>query len=234
MTESRTAPALSAGQRAPERAPSDVVALEPGVQVLVRIPGADLLLPSAIDSIDNGQLLVGVPFMQTRPVRGEILTVEWGGQRGWYSVQTAFEGVSRPERRHWILRPIGAAHLMQRRNYARAQIGLPVVLVHTTVNGPRTLDGTLLDVSEGGARAVVPAPGHINIGDRVVTMLSSERLRLVAAGAVVRAAGRESAGSAEKSLDEISIAFTQPVTNATELRREVLRWQQRERLVRNG
>jgi hypothetical protein len=226
MNDARTAPKRAPGVRRPDERPSDVVALEPGVKVLVRIPGADLLLPSTIDSIDSGQLLVGVPFMQTRPVRGEILTVEWGGARGWYSVQTAFEGVSRPERRHWVLRPIGAAHLMQRRNYARAQIGLPVVLVHTTANGPRTLNGTLLDVSEGGSRAVIPSPSGITIGDRVVTMLSSDRLRLVAAGAVVRSAGRG------KTLDEISVAFTQPVTNATELRREVLRWQQRERLVR--
>jgi c-di-GMP-binding flagellar brake protein YcgR len=191
----------------------------------LRAPGDEHELPSRVEDADGTTVLVGAPFPRPRVEPGQDVAVEWGTSRGWYSLLTAYVGEEGETVPLWRLAPRGGARLLQRREYARAHVVLPVALVLGTGADART--ASLLDISEGGARCVLTRPAGITIGDPATTILSTDRLQMTVPGSVIRV------GTHDAWLDEVAVRFLQPVPEATDIRREVLQWQLRERVPRD-
>ena len=110
--------------------------------------GADELVVTAPKDRSTGP--VDVPV-------GERVDVVWKGSRGLCSLPCVLTAVERSEQPRWVLRGAGTVQRGQRRDAVRAPLTVPVQL------GPDTarIDGTTVDLSEGGLRCVLekgPAP----------------------------------------------------------------------------
>jgi hypothetical protein len=99
-----------------------------------------------------GQDVVGI---------GDQLTVLWLTTEGARALPAEVGTVERGAAPRWHLRIVGDTETVQRRQAVRARVALPLTV---TVNGI-DLDGDVVDLSEGGARAAVdpygiaPLPG---------------------------------------------------------------------------
>jgi hypothetical protein len=229
-----TAATLSNGSWLPtvKRATSgetmDSITLEIGRRLRIRLPFVSEPAYGTLDDVVEGVLVVGVSAPPRRPHAGEGVAIEWGTPRGWYELPAEFEKANPSGFETWWLRPVGPVNLMQRRGFARANVALPILLVDVTdPEEPRTLGASTLDIGEGGVRAAVPKGHGLVANSRIRLHLSSEEVDLEADGHVVRVLPSHEG-------DEIAICFDQPIPNATNLRRAVMRWQQRERLLRIG
>jgi c-di-GMP-binding flagellar brake protein YcgR len=133
-----------------------VTAVRGGLTVTARVERIDattvVIRPSVSEYVD--QTVVAV---------GEEVTVLWLSEEGARALPAEVATVERGAASRWHLRVVGPTESVQRRQAVRARVVLPVTV---SLNGV-DLDGDLLDLSEGGARAVVdpygitPAPGSV-------------------------------------------------------------------------
>jgi hypothetical protein len=218
----------------------DNVTMEVGRRLRLRLSGSTELAYAMVDDVVDGQLHIGVSLAHRRPTSGEIVDIEWGTPRGWYSLPCSFEGMAVGKLDTWLMRAAGPVNILQRRGYVRVEIALSVVIVDDTppefaegeeipeiLPDPPEIGALTLDIGEGGARISVPASFGLTVSQRVRLRLASEELELDAAGQVVRV-------QQGQSRDEVAICFDQPIKGANELRRAVMRWQARERMMRAG
>ena len=145
---------------------------------------------------------------------GERVSVLWLSSEGARAVPAEVATVERGAAPRWHLKVVGPAEAIQRRQAVRARVALPVVAV---VNGV-DLPGDIVDISEGGVRAVVEPYGVTPIAGSTVSMtVQLEEGPITAAAEVVR----------QQTLDArwaLSLRFTDlPEKEQDRLRRRVFR-----------
>lgn len=196
--------------------------LRKGARVIVRVAGDEHEVPCRVEGFEGADLVITAPFPRPRLDTGTRIALEWGTARGWYSMMASYEGDAG---RAWLVRPRTGGTLLQRREYARAHVALPVAMLFGEADGyDGARNGSLVDISEGGARCVLTHPCNVHIGDKTTTVLSTDQIQLNVSGTVVRCVERD------QWLDEVSVRFDQPVPEMSGVRREVLQYQLREGL----
>lgn len=196
--------------------------LRDGARIIVRVAGDEHEMPCRVERHDGRDVIITAPFPRPALAAGDRVALEWGTHHGWYSMVASFAG---SEQRSWRVRPESGATLLQRREYARAHVALPVAMLFGANDDyGAARSGSLLDISETGARCVLSHPCEVHVGDRSTTVLATDRIQLKVTGRVVRCVERD------EWLDEISVRFDQPVPEASGVRHEVLQWQLREGL----
>ena len=133
-----------------------VTALRAGLTVTARVEGVDattvVIRPSVSEYVD-----------QTVVAIGEEATVLWLSEEGARALPAEVATVERGAAPRWHLRVVGPTESVQRRQAVRARVTARLTLLLNGVD----LDGDLLDLSEGGVRAIVdpygvtPAPGSV-------------------------------------------------------------------------
>jgi hypothetical protein len=219
----------------------DSVTMEIGKRLRLRLDGSSELAYAMVDDVVDGQLHIGVSLAHRRPAVDEVVEIEWGTPRGWYALPCAFDGMASGRLDTWLMRAAGPVKVLQRRGYVRVGISLPVTLVQEppedgdvpppvapAARTPEEIAALTLDIGEGGARVSVSNRVGLAPEQRVRLRLVSDDLELTAAGSVVRVQ------EGTTSRDEVALCFDQPVPGATDLRRAVMRWQARERMMRAG
>ncbi|GAB4080797.1 PilZ domain-containing protein [Modestobacter muralis] len=123
--------------------------------------GSDEALTSRVRRVDDGYLYISIPRTPIGEnaffVSRDMLDVSWQADDGLRSAPA--ESVSIATDGTWKVRLTGAASRLQRRDAVRAPIGLPV-----SVNwGRLTLEGSTVDLSEGGALCVFRGGGELGV-----------------------------------------------------------------------
>lgn len=200
--------------------------LREGTRVIVRIAGDEHEVPCRVERFDGSDVVITAPFPRPRLEAGTRIAIEWGTARGWYSMVASYEG---DVDRAWRLRPRTGGTLLQRREYARAHVALPVAMLFGEADGYEgARNGSLVDISEGGARCVLTHPCNVHVGDKTTTVLATDRIQLNVSGTVVRCVERD------QWLDEVSVRFDHPVPEVSGVRHEVLQYRLREGMQRAG
>lgn len=145
---------------------------------------------------------------------GERVSVLWLSSEGARALPAEVATVERGAVPRWHLKVVGPAEAIQRRQAVRARVALPVVAV---VNGI-DLAGDIVDISEGGVRAVVEPYGVTPIAGSTLSLtVQLEEGPITAAAEVVR----------QQTLDArwaLSLRFTDlPEKEQDRLRRRVFR-----------
>jgi c-di-GMP-binding flagellar brake protein YcgR len=195
----------------------------PEVNELVRICVADDRQgqPSRVEDSTATTLVLAAPsyagdLLTTRV--GMAALVRWTGARGLFEVDVALDRV----RRHdavavWEVHPTSEVRVQQRRRYARVRAELPMVFVPRADTPAEVVNGTGVDLSEGGLRARVPA-GAIVEGARLQARFALDDEAVSVLGSVIKVAvaGRQA---------EVVVIFEEPVADEAVIRRWVLRQQ---------
>lgn len=94
---------------------------------------------------------------------GTRLRLWWTTPAGLHELAVVLDGLPYNRIQLWRLVPLMTPVVDQRRNYLRAPDALDAALTR----GPAEWRGTVVDISEGGARCVVDEPGDLRPGDVV-------------------------------------------------------------------
>ena len=145
---------------------------------------------------------------------GEQVSVLWLSNEGARALPAEVATVERGAVPRWHLKVVGPAEAIQRRQAVRARVALPVVAV---VNGI-DLAGDIVDISEGGVRAVVEPYGVTPIAGSTLSLtVQLEEGPITAPAEVVR----------QQTVDArwaLSLRFTDlPEKEQDRLRRRVFR-----------
>lgn len=145
---------------------------------------------------------------------GERVSVLWLSSEGARALPAEVATVERGAVPRWHLKVVGPAEAIQRRQAVRARVALPVVAV---VNGI-DLAGDIVDISEGGVRAVVEPYGVTPIAGSTLSLtVQLEEGPITAPAEVVR----------QQTVDArwaLSLRFTDlPEKEQDRLRRRVFR-----------
>ncbi|SDO05864.1 flagellar brake protein [Geodermatophilus sp. DSM 45219] len=145
---------------------------------------------------------------------GERVSVLWLSSEGARALPADVATVERGAVPRWHLKVVGPAEAIQRRQAVRARVALPVVAV---VNGI-DLEGDIVDISEGGVRAVVEPYGVTPIAGSTLSLtVQLEEGPITAPAEVVR----------QQTVDArwaLSLRFTDlPEKEQDRLRRRVFR-----------
>lgn len=136
--------------------------------VLLALPDVDHDLPSRIEDLHGDLVVVAAVDVPGRPgprSDGEVVGLAWAtAPRGLLSVAcvlveqrlTAVPPV-------WLLRPFGPLHRLQRRRYARADVGARAVVAGGADPG-WVVTGQVTDLSEGGARVLLEGRADVQAG----------------------------------------------------------------------
>lgn len=116
------------------------------------------------------------------PSLGSAVHLRWHGARGPSEMSATLVATEQRSLKLWHLRPDGEPVVNQRRDFARAEVLLPVAL--DTDGG--TVDGHLADLSEGGLKAVCPSSVELAVSDRVRVQLTVGGTELALDSEVVR------------------------------------------------
>ena len=188
------------------------------------------------------QLYVAVPRYPgdvDEPHPGTACTVTWVTSDGLYDLPAGFveRVVVGPVVWAWRVEVSGRAVRAQRRHYVRVPWTAPVVLdvvpvirLHRLVDGACPVDGTTLDLSEGGIRCLLPLP-PLRTGQPVRVHLELDGDQLTLEGTVIRVRVAARMPGASRQC-ETGIAFTEPDRNGDLLRKVVFGEQRR--LRRSG
>jgi hypothetical protein len=109
---------------------------------------------------------------------GAHLRMWWTTPAGLHELAVVLDGLPHNRIQLWRLVPLMTPVVDQRRNYLRA----PDALDATLGRGPDEWVGTVVDISEGGARCVVEEPGDLRSGDvvRLAVEIDSQPLSVQA------------------------------------------------------
>ncbi|MFC3689516.1 PilZ domain-containing protein [Aquipuribacter hungaricus] len=128
--------------------------------VLVSVPGLGHDLPSRVEDLRGGYVLVSAvtPGRTARVADGELLTLAWAAPpRGLLAVSCVLEQQQGGAVPLWVLRPVGVLRRLQRRRFARADVSARVGLSGT--GGPAGTPGTGTPGTPGPADQASPAGG---------------------------------------------------------------------------
>ena len=125
--------------------------------VYVRVENSELVMRSRVEGTGDGTLAIALPSdgrtVHRLPARSE-LTIEWMVGRGLGSVGGVVTGHADLGIETLVVTLVGEPVLRQRRDYARADLILPVE-IWPDAECDEPVTGMTLDVSGGGLRAVI-------------------------------------------------------------------------------
>jgi hypothetical protein len=178
---------------------------------------------SRLESIDGETLSVAAPLETTGPDAprpGRVVEVFWAQPRARIVLACKLMEVAESPYR-WVLEPIAAPVVSNRREYVRGGGGAPVELADF---GDQRITGRLLDISEGGLRCWVAAPAGMKVGDKMQAWVALGAGRVEVEGAVhtVREAIDESG-------HHVILTFRTPEQVARVIRQHVYAWEIAER-----
>ncbi|MEV6347427.1 PilZ domain-containing protein [Actinoplanes sp. NPDC051851] len=127
---------------------------------------------SRLEAVDGDTFRVTSPLETAAPagVRpGHVLDVFWAPPRTRVVMPCRLAGVADEAPYHWILAPSGPAEQSNRREFARGGAGAAVRLVAELDD--ESVEGRLLDISEGGLRCAIPRSPQLRPGDRMRAVL---------------------------------------------------------------
>lgn len=187
----------------------------PGTTVSVHLPTTTGVVCSRVEDVDDG-IAISAPIEQpsARSLQlGDVLWVSWTTDDGLYQVQTRLRGREAGPPPSWRLEPLRPAERHQR----RASYRVPVMgSVRVLVDGT-SWRGRLIDLSDSGARCLLPAQLHVTPGQGCVVALDAVRHGLQLDASVVRIHG-----SVDADVD-VAMAFEpMPIPVGDELRRFLL------------
>ena len=199
----------------------------PGVNTLIRVQCTrdGQLHRSRVEALDGDGLLIAAPHAAGDPALpyvGDDLVLQWGSARGRCALPVRFERLEGARVLVWRLTARGVVQLTQRREYARASTQGTVTLVPAT-DAAAPVTGSVVDISEGGLRCLLPA-GQVMTGvpvevgldldDEAVPDVSGEVLRVDASS---------------KEHDEVVLVLVPTAQQADAIRRHVYARQRHER-----
>lgn len=187
----------------------------PGTTVSVHLPTTTGVVCSRVEDVDDG-IAISAPIEQpsARSLQlGDLLSVSWTTDDGLYQVQTRLRGRETGPPPRWRLEPLRPVERHQRRaSYRVPVMGSVRVLVDGTL-----WRGRLIDLSDSGARCLLPAQLHVAPGQGWVVALDAVRHGLQLDASVVRIHG-----SVDADVD-VAMAFEpMPIPVGDELRRFLL------------
>jgi hypothetical protein len=194
--------------------------------VLVSVPGLDHDLPSRVEDLRGGDVVVAAVSLgrHARVSTGETLALSWAAPpRGLMATACVLEQVVLGQPSLWVLRPVGVVRRLQRRRYARADVSARVSL-----SGAEALSGhgwaatgMLADLSEGGARVLLDTGQRVPVavGDVLVVDLRVAGRPLVTIATVV---GLESLAPGRH---QVRLEFDLPERDSDQVRRAVMQRQ---------
>lgn len=149
----------------------------------------------------------------------------WMTARGPATRPVSLEGVSTGEVPRWRLRFVGEFEVSQRRAYVRVEVSDPVY-----VRAARSAwTGSVLDVSEGGARLLAPVRPLIATGEELDVLLEVEGSWIAARGRVLRLIQARGGG------DALAVQFTElEPRQSHQIRRALFAIQRRQRRMIGG
>jgi hypothetical protein len=174
----------------------------------------------------QGDLVVAAPSehpgFASPPNRGDRLTLGWAGPTAWLELDATFVDHEAPG--GWRVAAPQQVRRVQRREFARCREARHAVLA-LRPDG-RTLDATVIDLGEGGIRAILPPPGPIVVGSEIDVGVDLDGTWILLAAEVVRATARPA------GLAELGLRFTHLERRlADTIRRHVFARQARERAL---
>lgn len=134
--------------------------------VYIRVPNSELVMRSRVEGGEDSRLQIALPSDgrtdHRLPTRTEM-TVEWMVGRGVGSVDAVVVGHGDVGVPTLIVEMTSEIVLRQRRDYARADLMLPIE-IWADAESDEPVTGMTLDVSGGGVRAIIEAdlrPGEL-------------------------------------------------------------------------
>jgi c-di-GMP-binding flagellar brake protein YcgR len=178
---------------------------------------------SRLESIDGGTLSVAAPLETNEsdlPRPGQVVEVFWAQPRARIILPCKLVEIAESPYR-WVLEPIAAPVVSNRREYVRGGGGPAVALA---VDEEEQFNGRLLDISEGGLRCWVATPASMKVGDKIQASvaLGGGDVEVEAAVHTVRAA-------VEEPGHHVILTFRTPETVARVIRQHVYAWEIAER-----
>jgi hypothetical protein len=178
---------------------------------------------SRLESIDGETLSVTAPLETTEqnmPRPGQIVEVFWAQPRARIILPCRLVEIAESPYR-WVLEPIAAPVISNRREYVRGGGGPQVEL---SDDEDQRINGRLLDISEGGLRCWVAAPAGMKVGDKMQAWVGLGAGQVEVEGAVhtVREAVDESG-------HHVILTFRTPEQVARVIRQHVYAWEIAER-----
>jgi hypothetical protein len=178
---------------------------------------------SRLESIDGETLSVTAPLETTdgdMPKPGQIVEVFWAQPRARIILPCRLVEIAESPYR-WVLEPIAAPVISNRREFVRGGGGAPVELAG---DEEQRITGRLLDISEGGLRCWVAAPAEMKVGDKMQAWVTLGAGDVEVEGAVhtVREADEDSG-------HHVILTFRTPEQVARVIRQHVYAWEIAER-----
>lgn len=198
----------------------------PDINTLVDIDVAGWVAPrrSRVEGLDD-EVVVADPLVDGTdrdPPIGSPVTISWIGAPGPMELVTSLAAKEERTIKMWRLQPEGPVIITQRRHHVRVATVLSLVL-HAD---PRQIEGYLVDLSEGGLRAVCPGRPQLGLGDQVDAALHFDGQTITVTAEVVRlGADGEHTSAGLRFLDV-------PSMHTDAIRRFVFARQRRERANR--
>ena len=212
------------------------------VSVGVRESEPDVQVASRVEDVADDAIVIAAPRFAgdmhwVAPGREVVLT--WGSDRGGCFQRLEIVGLERSPVPCWRLSPVSPVHTEQRRRFVRAALTAPALLVPEPAEEPGGVKAApggadaegapappapvpvrFIDLSEGGARVVLPAAAGLRAGALARLRADIDGVELDQPATVLRTRPAATEGALEAVLD-----FVEPVRHADHLRRYVLRLQ---------
>jgi hypothetical protein len=178
---------------------------------------------SRLESIDGETLSVAAPLETAdadAPRPGQIVEVFWAQPRARIILPCRLVEIAESPYR-WVLEPIAAPVISNRREYVRGGGGPEVELAGEE---EQRITGRLLDISEGGLRCWVSSPAELKVGDKMQAWVTLGAGDVEVEGAVhtVREADEEPG-------HHVILTFRTPEQVARVIRQHVYAWEIAER-----
>lgn len=164
-------------------------------KVMLDVPGWAEPFRSRVEDLEDLEdlLVVSDPLVgddDYEPAVGTSMILSWFADRGPSEMPVS---LVRKDKRYlpradppnlylWHLRAEGPVTIVQRRRHARLATLLPLKLCASS----RTIEGHLVDISEGGARAAVTHGDEVGVGDRYSVTFEVDGRPVSVDGHVVR------------------------------------------------
>lgn len=151
--------------------------------VTVDVAGWREPLPTRVEELDDS-VVVADPLSgedDHDPSLGTSVRISWQSDRGPSEMPAILAGKELRTVPLWRLQPDGPPVISQRRLHVRVGALLPVVL-HSV---QETLVGHLVDLSEGGLRAVCRTRASVSIGERLTIRFDVDGQQVVVHGSAV-------------------------------------------------
>ena len=155
-------------------------------RVHLRVVRWGVSLPSVVEDVLESDLVLAGPLHLVdgqMPAKEDRLLVLWEDANGPHQLPCEMGSVLPRELPQWQVRPVGNARTEQRRSHVRVHADSPATLIRDR----QAYAVTLVDLSEGGMRAVLAdADTVVGVGDLVSVILTFEKIEHDMRARVVR------------------------------------------------